>query len=323
MPPRAPGRIIGTSEGLSADQFAAFDWFLLVVIAAFWGSTFLFIDIGLDHFTPGLIVILRLAFGVAALALVPAARKPIDRQDWPQLLVMAAIWLALPIALMPLAQQRIDSSFAGMLSGAVPLIAALVAALLLRRRPGRIQLIGLIIGFAGILAITIPTTGGESASVLGTILMLLVVLCFGVGTNLAVPLTQRYGALPAMLNAQAISLIMVLPYAATDVADSSFAVDSFLAILALGLTSSGGALIAMSTLASRVGAPRANVAVYFVPIVAIVLGVLIRDDTVKAIAIGGIALVLIGAFLTSRADTRPPKPSTDPVPPTSKPAHAP
>jgi drug/metabolite transporter (DMT)-like permease len=313
MTPRPPGRLLGTSEGFSAGKFAAFDWFLLVVIAVLWGSTFLFIDIGLEHFEPGLIAILRLAFGVAALAVVPAARKPIDRQDWPQLAIMSAIWLAIPIALMPLAQARIDSSFAGMLSGSVPLIAAVVAALLLRRRPGRTQLIGLAIGFGGILAITIPTTGGESASMLGTILMLLVVLCFGVGTNLAVPLTQRYGALPAMLNAQALSLVMVIPYAATDISGSTFAWGSFLAILALGLTSSGGALIAMSTLASRVGAPRANVAVYFVPIVAIVLGVLIRDDTVKTIAIGGIVLVLIGAFLTSRADIRRQDPTDTPA----------
>ena len=134
--------------------------------------------------------------------------------------------------------------------------------------------------------------------------MLLVLLCFGIGTNLAVPITQRYGALPAMLNAQAIAFVLVLPYAVTDVAGSTFAWDSFLAILALGVTSGAIALIAMSTLASRVGAPRANVAIYFIPIVAIVLGVVVRDETVEAIALGGIVLVLIGAFVTSRADAR-------------------
>ena len=139
----------------------AFDWLLLTTIAVFWGSTFLFIDIGLDHFTAGLIVLMRLGFSVVALALVPASRKKIDRQDWPQLFIMSVVWIALPIALMPISLEHIDSSFAGMLNGAVPLIVAVVAAVMLRRRPGRTQIIGLLIGLAGVLAISIPTTAGR------------------------------------------------------------------------------------------------------------------------------------------------------------------
>jgi drug/metabolite transporter (DMT)-like permease len=105
-----------------------------------------------------------------------------------------------------------------------------------------------------------------------------------------------------MFNAQAIAFVLVLPYAVTNLDGSTFAWDSFLAILALGVTSGAIALIAMSTLGSRVGAPRANIAIYFIPIVAIVLGVVVRDDTVETIALGGIALVLVGAFVATRAD---------------------
>ena len=316
-PPAAPtpndSRLIGTSEGHHAGAFRGTDWALLALVAGGWGGTFFFVDVSLDHFPPGVIAFFRLLIGAVALAVVPGARAPVPRSAWPALALMAIVWLAAPIAIMPIAQQRVDSSFAGMLSGAVPLIAGLVAALLLRRRPGKAQSLGLLIGFAGILVISIPGTAGDSASPLGTGLMLLVVLCFGVGTNLAVPLNQRFGAIPVMFRAQVLSALLLVPYAAIDLPDAEIALESTLALIALGLISGALALVAMSVLGSRVGAARANIAVYFVPIVAIALGLLLRDDTIHVTAPLGIALVFAGALAAARADrgrpaTPPPRP---------------
>lgn len=308
-----PGRRIGTAEGTSAGAFVALDWLLLTVIAGFWGSTFLFVAIGLDHFEPALMPLLRLGFGAAALAFFPSAYVRLERRDWPQFLAMTAIWITLPVTIIPYAQAEIDTSFAGMMSGAVPLIAAVVAASMLRRRPGVPQAIGLAIGFGGVVAIALPSTTGESANALGTGLMLIVILAFGVGTNLAVPLVQRYGAIPVMFQAQVLSAIVVLPLGLTGLNDSSFAWDSALSVVALGTLSGGAALIAMSLLGSRVGAPRANIAVYFVPIVAIALGVLVRNESVEPIAAVGIAFVLLGAAFASRADARTGSPAGPPA----------
>ena len=52
----------------------------------------------------------------------------------------------------------------------------------------------------------------------------------------------------------------------------------------------------------RVGAPRSSIAIYFTPVVAIVLGVVFRDETVAWLALVGTALVLVGAWITSRGD---------------------
>jgi drug/metabolite transporter (DMT)-like permease len=59
----------------------------------------------------------------------------------------------------------------------------------------------------------------------------------------------------------------------------------------------------MATLAGRAGAGRASVAIYFIPIVAIVLGVVFRDETVALLSLAGAALVLVGAYLSSRRET--------------------
>lgn len=69
--------------------FNAYDWFLLCLTAAGFGSAFLFIAVALRSYPPGAIALGRLLFGLAAIAAVPAARKPVTRTDWPWIAVLA------------------------------------------------------------------------------------------------------------------------------------------------------------------------------------------------------------------------------------------
>jgi drug/metabolite transporter (DMT)-like permease len=82
---------------------------------------------------------------------------------------------------------------------------------------------------------------------------------------------------------------------------SSFAWSSLLAVAVLGSVGTAVAFVAFTTLAGRVGSTRASVAVYLVPVVAIALGALFRDETIAAISLVGTVLVTAGAYLTSRA----------------------
>ena len=109
---------------------------------------------------------------------------------------LGVIWAGLPLLLFPVAQQWIDSSVAGMLNGAVPLAGAAWAVVLLRRPLPRVHAVGLLIGFAGVLAISWPQLQGSRATMLGAGLVLLAVILYGLAVNLAVPLQQRHGALP-------------------------------------------------------------------------------------------------------------------------------
>jgi drug/metabolite transporter (DMT)-like permease len=58
----------------------------------------------------------------------------------------------------------------------------------------------------------------------------------------------------------------------------------------------------MSTLVGRVGVSRGSVTIYFVPVVAIVLGIVVRNESIAIISLIGTSLVLLGAYLTSRAE---------------------
>jgi drug/metabolite transporter (DMT)-like permease len=108
-----------------------------------------------------------------------------------------------------------------------------------------------------------------------------------------------------VFRSQLVALAMTVPFSIIGFADSSFAADSMAAVVALGALGTGVAFIAMGALLARVGAARGSVAVYFVPIVAVIAGVVFRDDHVAALSLAGIALVIAGAALTSRADRRP------------------
>src|SRR5699024_3939368 len=101
------------------------DWLLIVLVAVMWGSSFLLIKIGLADLAPTAVAWLRLAFGAAALALVPAARKPLrHRRDWGLVAVLGVVWMAVPFTLFPIAEQTISSALAGMINGATPLFTA-------------------------------------------------------------------------------------------------------------------------------------------------------------------------------------------------------
>ncbi|NIP77261.1 MAG: EamA family transporter, partial [Xanthomonadales bacterium] len=89
-----------------------------------WGSSFLFIDIALDDVAPGVIPFVRILFGAGALAIFPAARRPIDRHDWGRITILAIIWMASPLTLFSIAQQWINSALAGMLNAGMPLFSA-------------------------------------------------------------------------------------------------------------------------------------------------------------------------------------------------------
>jgi drug/metabolite transporter (DMT)-like permease len=71
----------------------------------------------------------------------------------------------------------------------------------------------------------------------------------------------------------------------------------------LGVLGTALAFVFMATLVGRVGAPRGAIAIYFVPIVAMVLGVAFRDEAIAPIAIVGVGLVLVGAWAASRRES--------------------
>ncbi|MEM7049291.1 MAG: DMT family transporter [Acidobacteriota bacterium] len=275
-----------------------------MAVALIWGSSFLWIDIGLESLRPGVIAASRLLLGAAVIACFPSAWKPVRRSDLGSIALMGILWMGLPLVLFPIAQQWIDSAVAGMVNGAVPLATAAWATFLLRRLPGPSQGTGLLVGFGGVVAIAWPQLMASRSTALGVGMLAFSVVLYGLAANLAVPLQQRYGALPVLLRAQLISLVFVVPFGLADLAGSRWNTKSVLAMFPLGALSTGLAFVMMIALVGRVGSARGSVPIYLGAPVAMVLGVVFLGESVHPSAIAGTALVILGAWLTSRREER-------------------
>jgi drug/metabolite transporter (DMT)-like permease len=94
---------------------------------------------------------------------------------------------------------------------------------------------------------------------------------------------------------------MLLPFAVATAGESEFARSSLVAVVILGVIGTGIVRALGATMAGRVGAPRMATTAYLIPLFAIALGVLFRDEVVLPIAIAGVAIVLVGAYIATRA----------------------
>ncbi len=283
---------------------------MLGFLSAVWGASFLFIAIGLEAFTPGMVAWLRLIVAVAVLSAVPAVRRKVDREDLPAVAVVSVAGNVGPALLFAYAEQTIESSLAGMLNAAVPLATAAIAFALGVRTLRRVHLIGLGLGFVGVVVLTLPSTTGSGSAGVGVALVLVAVAGYALTGNVLVPLQQKYGALPIIYRAQLLGVVLVAPFGLLDLPSNRIEIGPLVAVVILGGVGTGVARAVQATMAGRVGAPRASIIGYLVPIVAMILGVVFRDETLEALELLGFSAVMVSAFLVTRAVRRGAMPST-------------
>ncbi len=302
-PTRRPrARALEATTSTNQGSFGPTDWVLFCTIAGVWGSSFLFIAVALDSVEPGLITWGRVALGAAVLNVVPRARRRLAAEDTFRMVLLSFLWVAIPFTAFPLAEQHISSAVTGMLNGAMPLFAAVVAGVLLRTPPGPAQALGLVVGFTGVLAVSASQLGGEQGTAwIGVALCLLATLCYGFAINIAAPLQQRYGSLAVMARMLLLASVWTLPFGLWSIPGSSAEPAAVASIAFIGAVGTGMAFVVMATLVGSVGSTRASMATYLIPVVALVLGVVVRDEEVTGLALVGVVLVVAGAFLASRA----------------------
>ena len=282
------------------DQFTSADWGLFLSVAGIWGASFLFIDIGLDALPPGVITLMRVGLGAVALAVLPRQRTRIRPEDRLRLVTLSMVWVAIPFTLFPIAEQHITSAVAGLLNGGTPIFAAIFAMVLLRQPTRGAQLLGIAVGFVGVVFVSLPSIGEGSSETFGVALVVLATVCYGFAITLAGPLQQRYGSVNLMAKVLALATIWTAPYGLWQIGDASWELGPVVAVAVLGVVGTGIAFALMGTLVGRVGSTRASFITYLIPVVALGLGVTFRNDEVFLLELVGVAFVIGGAFLASR-----------------------
>jgi len=270
------------------------DWALLVVPGVIWGASFLFIAEGLEAAAPNGVTFTRILIGFLTLSLFPSARRPVARTDWAGTASLGVLWFAFPLSMFPFAEQHVSSALTGMLNGATPLCVAAVATLIARRLPERGTLAGIVIGFGGAVVMALPAMGGSS-SAFGVMLILAALISYGIALNIARPLQQRNGAIPVIWRALGVALILTAPLGLPEMLKGDWTLRPALAMLGLGAGGTAIATILTATAAGRMGATKASATAFLIPVVALILGVVIRHEHVTTISLVGAAICLFGA----------------------------
>jgi len=283
------------------------DWLLFIALGFFWGSSYLFIKIGVDAgLQPFTLVSLRLVIGLALLLLVVAVAReslPRDPRTYGHLAVLGFFSVALPFSLITWAEQHVDSSLAAVLTGAVPIFTIPIAALVLAdERVTANRLIGVLVGLVGVAVVV----GFDPASLTGEALLPELAL---IGAAASYALGGVYARrnvhglrpmIPAMFQvAFAFVMVSVAAVALERPWEASLPVDALLAVAWLGIFGSGLAYLVFFRLLGRWGATRTTLVAYLLPIWGIVLGALVLSEPIDARLIAGTALVIGGIALVN------------------------
>ncbi len=279
---------------------------MTTAVAAMWGSSFLWIAIAIDHVETGVVPLGRCVFGALVLAMFPAARRRIERQDWARFVVLSALWMAIPFLLYPIAESTVSSSITGMINGGLPVVSAVVTAVWLRRAPSVFRIVAVLVGFAGIAVISITSVDeGTSADAKGVVLLGIALICYAVAANLVRPMQRKYGSLAPMLWMAVIAAVLSLPYGAVGLVRGGIDLEALGALLMLGAMGTGVAFALYGVLLTRAGTVRGMIGIFFTPIVGTILGVAVRGDSLHAAAVVGMGIVIVGAVMVSRPEARP------------------
>jgi drug/metabolite transporter (DMT)-like permease len=281
------------------------DWLVFFALGFMWGSSYLFIKLAVDDFGTFTLVALRLVVGALLLwSVVRIAKQPLprERRIYGHLLVMAVINITIPFLLITWAEQSVESSLAAILTSPVPLFAIVLSSVFLADEPMRVNgVVGLVVGFIGVVIITSRGLTGEGSSVTGELALLGAAFSYACG---AVYSRRNVRGLPPMIPAVfqvtfaaiitgVIALLIEEPWTAQPDAEAIFS------ILWLGILGSGLAYLFVFRLFAAWGATRTTLVAYLIPVVGIVLGYLVLQEPVDARIILGTALVIAGVGLVN------------------------
>lgn len=277
---------------------------LLVVV---WGSAFVFMRMGLDALTPLGLAIGRLWAAAATLVLISlVTRTPFPpRSVWKHLAIYGAMTATVPWIAISFAISHITTSLAGIIGSSSALWVLVIILLFFREeRPASERIIGLVVGFLGILTVLGVWKGVGGGTLTGIAVMTagLIVFAFSLpysrrhlaGGSRAVDLPPISVATGALVFAALLSLPLV-PF--VTLSDGPVTMTSLSGVLAVGVLSSGLGTMLMLFLVRLTDATTTSTASYCVPLVAIALGVTVMGEEVTWNELLGGVLILVGAAM--------------------------
>jgi drug/metabolite transporter (DMT)-like permease len=273
----------------------------LLLLAAIWGASFLFMRIAAPMLGPVLTAELRsLIAGVALAAYFAATGFNPDWRRWGRHYVIVGIFSsAVPFLLWAYAALSLGAGLLSVLNATAPMFGALCSALLLGERLRASRVLGLVIGIVGVALVTHPAPGAE-LHYPALCAALVAAFCYGlIATYIkraASNAPSRGMAVGSQL-AAGILLIPFIPLWPPAAAPTALAVGS---ILALGLVCTAIAYLLYFRLIADLGATGALTVTYLIPVFGVLWGALFLGEAITLTMLAGVALVILGTVFVLR-----------------------
>lgn len=280
---------------------------LLILLAALWGPSFLFIKVAVEDIPPLTLVLGRVAIGATFLLIVLWAggrRLPRERRLWRHLAVVAMLHNALPWVLLSWGEQYIDSALASILNGTTPIFTIILAHFLV---PGdrltASKMLGVLLGFAGLFLLILPSLAdGAQASTWGLIAVTAAAAIYGVAMIYS---RNHLRGLPPLV-APASQLLLATAYMAPPALlfDRPWALPlpstaALLSLLLLGILGTGLAFIVYYRLLETANPTYISMVTYVIPIFGVILGVIVLGEQLTWYALAGFAFILLGVMVVN------------------------
>ena len=275
----------------------------VVLLSFIWGWSFLLIKVALRGMTPPTVAFARIVFGMVVMLLVCRVRGvelPRDPTAWRHFAVMGLAYSAVPFTLLAWGEQHITSALASVVNATTGMFTAVFAAVGLGERLRRPQVAGLLVGLLGVaVAAGLSARDLRSSSGAGVLAVLAVSASYGFAFVYARLHLSGTPPLVAAAGQLVTGAVLAAPLAFVTTAIDGFSPTprELLAVAVLGMFGTGIAYLVNYRSIAEIGATKASLVTYLVPVVAVALGVVFLDEAFHARLVVGGALVVAGVAL--------------------------
>ncbi|QRG66173.1 DMT family transporter [Brevibacillus choshinensis] len=282
---------------------------VLTLLSLIWGGSFFFLKILLHDFGPWTIAFMRSALGLITITLVMLSlKKPIGFRhiSWVPMIIMALINTAIPWSLIAFSETRLTSTMASVLNATTPLWTLAIGMLFFKAVSGRMQWLGMLIAFCGIIVLLdVNPVSLVSVDLLGFVCMMGATCAYAIGGQLSKRLPGNlsmyqitFGTLLSSMIGSGGLALMTESFSFSGFASAS----TVASLIGLGVFGSGVAYILYYYLVQKGGPEIASLVTYLIPITAFVWGYTLLNEEITWNLLVGMVFIVGGVFLTGRKE---------------------
>ncbi len=285
------------------------DTALFLTLSAIWGSSFLFIKLGLlGGLGPLTLVTLRLLFGAGAMGLFAwklGEALPRSYRILGIIVLVALVNNALPFSLITWGEQFIPSGLTAILNSSVPLFAVVISHFALSdERLSWQRVVGVAVGFMGVAILFAPDilSEGLNGAVIGQLAIILASLGYAIGSVIARKYLHDVSA--AMLSALQLGFALLWMGLPALILEHPWTLSptplAWFSAIWLGLLGTGVAYFLFFQLIKSIGATPTTMVTYVIPIFAVIFGIIFLDERFYWMQLAALALIFAGVWMVTR-----------------------